>query len=37
MIAALAVATSIPPALLIEEDPEMLATMTDVLAKRGRG
>jgi hypothetical protein len=34
MIAALAVATGIPPGLLLEEEPEMVATMAEILSSR---
>lgn len=36
MIAGLAIATGIAPAALLDEDPEMLATIADILAARGR-
>lgn len=36
MIAGVAVATGIPPAALMAEPPEMVATLIAVLADRGR-
>lgn len=36
MIASLAIATSIPPADLLAEDPEMLSTLLELLSERGR-
>jgi len=35
MIATLAIATGIPPAALMDEPPEMVATLAEVVAKRG--
>jgi len=34
MIASLAIATQIPPSALLEETPEMLATMVELVTKR---
>ena len=36
MIAALAIATAIPPSALLAESPEMVATLADLAAHRGR-
>jgi hypothetical protein len=33
-VAAIAAATGIPPSLLLEEEPEMLATLADILGRR---
>jgi hypothetical protein len=35
MIAALALATGLPPRELLAESPEMLATLADLAARRG--
>lgn len=37
MIAALAIATGLAPATLLELEPEMLATLADVAAHPGEG
>jgi len=35
MIATLSAVTGIPPAALMDEPPEMVATLAEVVAKRG--
>jgi hypothetical protein len=36
MIAAVSIASGLPPAVLLREDPEMVATLIEILSERRR-